>query len=150
MNDESLQSVMSLLDSTNEASLGTLEEGHPFVSATGFIFEKGETGLLPGKIYMLLSELARHTRNIKLYPRISLLIVQQDPSLAVHEKKRMTLQGTVSTVTEEAEHERLRNTYLEVFPRSQVFFTLPDFCFYALEPEEIHWIAGFGKAGTLK
>ena len=44
----------------------------------------------------------------------------------------------------------LKEEYLKVFPRSDMFFQLPDFRFYEVTAVEIHWIGGFGKAGTFK
>jgi hypothetical protein len=75
-------------------------------------------------------------------------VIEKNDEIPVHEKKRASLQGKVSRVSGENELKRLKNKYLEIFPRSQVFFTLADFHFYSLEPREIYWVGGFGKIAS--
>ena len=141
---EDFEEVKNLLRHTSEAALGTLEAGRPFVSGTGFVLE-GEEKL---EVALLLSDLSRHTRNIKKNPAVSLLVVEENPQSSIHEKVRATLIGEVKLITDQDRFERLKKTYLKQFPRSDIFFSLPDFRFYELKPSEIHWIGGFGKAGT--
>jgi nitroimidazol reductase NimA-like FMN-containing flavoprotein (pyridoxamine 5'-phosphate oxidase superfamily) len=150
--------IHSLLEKIHEGSLGTVEDGKPFVSSVGFIYLKqiaaeekqGETHLLDGKIYLLLSDLARHTRHLKKNPQASLLVVEGNPNLPIHEKERVTVQGKVRLMDDPKEYEELKGQYLNAFPRSEIFFTLKDFHFYTLEPVEIYWVGGFGKAKTFK
>lgn len=136
--------LLGLINSSSEAALATLEEGFPYASATGYIVEN-ETRLT---VAVLLSRLARHTKNISKNPAVSLLVVESKPQAPVHEKMRATLLGQAIPVQDQAAFEPLKRAYLKKFPRSEIFFTLPDFAFYRIEPEEIHWIAGFGKAQT--
>lgn len=156
--------LSGLILSESEAALATIEENHrpqppagagqtepqaaaypsrPFASATGYVVED------PARltVALLLSRLARHTRNIQKNPAVSLLVVESSKA-PVHERMRATLAGSVVPVESKAAFEPLKKAYLAKFPRSEIFFTLPDFSFYRLEPMEIHWIGGFGRAGT--
>lgn len=164
---ENLDEAFELLRKSNEGALGTVEEGRPFVSGAGFFYEEGAAeardypwsrlrgtrpkgrGEAGGKILFLLSDLARHTKNLARNPAASLLIVEAAGG-PIHEKKRLTLQGAVRRVEGRGEFERLKEKYLAVFPRAAIFFTLPDFRFYEMRIEEAHWIGGFGKAATVR
>jgi len=146
-----LDAAIRIIQSAFEASLGTVEDGAPFVSGTGFLFlndPAAEARILGGRLYLLLSDLAQHTRNLKKNSHASLLIVEKKDDLPIHEKKRLTFQGQVRRIEDPEVFERLKTKYLEIFPRSEIFFGLPDFHFYELEVSRVHWIGGFGKAGT--
>jgi len=142
---------LSVIERSHEGSLSTLEEGRPFVSAVGFVFRKMKNeAKLGGKIYILLSDLARHTRHLKKNPKASLLVVEENRDLPIHERQRLTILGEMHRVQSQDEFETAKADYLKAFPRSQVFFTLSDFRFYELVAEEIYWIGGFGKVVSIK
>lgn len=141
--------VTGILAQVNEGALGTVEEGKPYVSAAGFVYRPAQGEEL-GRVYLLLSDLARHAKNIARFPEISLLVLEKREGIPVHETRRMSLQGRVTRVTEPVLFASLKQEYLKHFPRSEMFFQLPDFRFYELEIREVHWIGGFGKAGTFK
>lgn len=145
--EKALADANSILEKAHEGALATLEDGSPFVSAVGFVFEKREEKF--GGIYMFLSDLARHTKNLKSNAQASLLVVSESPYQAIHEKKRLTLSGEVKRLEDLKAAQRLQEKYLRVFPRSKIFFELPDFRFYEFVPKEIHWIGGFGKASVI-
>jgi putative heme iron utilization protein len=134
--------VKELVRNSQQAFLATIGEGAPLASAAGYVFEeKGDFGT----IVLLLSDLARHTRNLKKNPALCLLVVE--PSDApIHEKKRASFSGEARLVEDRGRIERLKKAYLVLFPRSEIFLTLPDFRFYELEPRTIGWIGGFGRA----
>ena len=149
--DQPIEKILSILEKASEGALGTIDENKPFVSAAGFIFLKEKNASkLGGGIYVLLSDLARHTRHLKKNPEASLLIMDNQSGLPVYERKRFTLEGVMSKVENPEGRAKLKAKYLEVFPRSEIFFTLPDFHFYQLEVREIYWVGGFGKIATLK
>ncbi|MBI4550299.1 MAG: pyridoxamine 5'-phosphate oxidase family protein [Candidatus Omnitrophica bacterium] len=141
---EGWQGLLGLVASCREASLATLEEKRPYVSVTGYVLSQPDDL----RVAVLLSSLARHTRNIRNRPDVSLLIVEEAQNLPVHEKSRITLMGAAAAVEDAARTAQLKDAYLDRFPRAQSFFSLPDFRFYEIVPDEIHWIGGFGKAGT--
>ena len=145
-----LSEAAALLEASHEAFLGTVEEGEPFVSATGCLYEKGDADQGFGTLYLLLSHLARHTRNIGHNPEVSLLVVEKKDALPIHERKRLTVKGRAERVEPGPLWETLKAKYLEAYPRSQIFFSLPDFQFYRIPVREMHWIGGFGKAATFR
>ncbi|MBI3306588.1 MAG: pyridoxamine 5'-phosphate oxidase family protein [Candidatus Omnitrophica bacterium] len=148
---ESIDSIQPLLLQVHEGALGTVEDGKPFVSATGFLYtsEGVRFNSPPGRsIHLLLSDLSRHSKNLAKCPEASLLVVENSPGIPIHEKKRVSLQGKVERVESKEMSVSLKDQYLKIFPRSEIFFTLPDFRFYELKISQIHWIGGFGKAAT--
>ena len=144
------QEAKALLAKAVDGALGTMDGNRPYVSATGFLYadDAGEKGL--GKIYYLMSDLARHTRNLKKNPEASLLVTEPAAALPIHERKRLTALGTVEAVQGHESYEALKAEYIKIFPRSEIFFTLADFRFYGMQLREIHWYGGFGKAEVLK
>ncbi|MDP3920053.1 MAG: pyridoxamine 5'-phosphate oxidase family protein [Candidatus Omnitrophota bacterium] len=144
------QEAKTLLAKAIDGALGTMEENRPYVSATGFLYDDSESEKGLGKVYYLMSDLARHTRNLRKNPEASLLVVEAEVSLSIHERKRLTALGTVEAVLGRENHESLKGRYMKVFPRSEIFFGLADFHFYSMPLREIHWYGGFGKAEVLK
>jgi len=137
-----LKPALELADSNCELALATMEAGASFASSTGYLFEKAGDF---GHFVLLLSDLARHTKNLRSNPEVSLLVVETG-SEPIQERQRITVKGGAIVVKDEARFEQLKQAYLKVFPRAEVFFELPDFRFYVIEPTEIYWIGGFGKA----
>ena len=144
---EKLAIAQNLIAQGIEAALGTLEGDAPFVSATAYLFDRGENQKL-GHFYLLLSGLARHTKNIQKNPKVSLLIVENKPEVSIQERKRVTVVGEIENVEPEEEKEWLCESYRKRFPWAEILFSLPDFHFYRVRPLEIHWIGGFGKIQT--
>lgn len=141
-----LESVWRLISEAGEVALGTLEGETPFVSATAYLFEREDETRF-GNFYLLLSDRARHTENLKIHNAVSLLVVGGDPAASpIHERPRVTILGRAEPVQSREKSAELRERYLEIFPRSKIFLTLPDFRFYGVRPREIHWIGGFGEA----
>ncbi len=143
---QDLNRAFEILAAESEAALATLETSAPFTSAVGYIYERPGSEKSPGCVYLLLSDLARHTKNLQKNPKASLLVISREKNVPVHEKERMTLQGAVALVADKEKHAALKSEYLKIFPRAEIFFSLPDFRFYKLSVTEIHWIGGFGRA----
>jgi putative heme iron utilization protein len=144
-----LESTKAILTHTRDASLGTLEGESPFVSASPFLFES-EPGEKLGSLYLFLSDLARHTKNLKRHGVVSLLVVEEGPETSVLERARVTILGNIERVTDAETEERLREQYRSRVSLAEMLLSLPDFHFYRLLPREVHWIGGFGLAQTFK
>lgn len=147
--EEVVESAKRLIAEQEEASLGTLEGEIPFVSATSYLFEPGEGEQL-GNFYLLLSRLARHTKNLQRNRTVSLLIVENKPKVSIHERVRITVVGTIEEVGSEEERKWLQERYHKRFSWAGILFSLPDFHFYRLRPQEIYWIGGFGQVQSRK
>ena len=143
-----LESARELIARENEASLGTIEGEIPYVSVTSYLFEPGEGERL-GSIYLLLSDLARHTKNLKKNKTVSLLIVESKPEVSIQQRARVTVVGEIAGVSVEGE-KRLREKFRRALPWSEMWLSLPDFHFYRLRPSEVSWIGGFAQAQSIK
>ncbi|MEE9358211.1 HugZ family pyridoxamine 5'-phosphate oxidase [Candidatus Vondammii sp. HM_W22] len=92
---------------------------------------------------MLLSHLAKHTRNLNAEPRCSLTITDTGEG-DIQQLMRLTCLGKVTRVidirTSEAEN------HFRQFPGSQNYFEHLNFQFYRLQPERFYCVGGFGAA----
>ncbi len=143
----SAEEAKKLLASHKEAVLATLEGDKPFTSAVGYLYEPSSAGF--GKIILLMSQLARHTKNALKHPAASLQVLEQSAA-PVYEKKRVSVQGTLSRVQDKTVFESYQKQYLQVFPAAQIFFTLQDFQFFEMEISEMYFISGFGKIQSIR
>ena len=145
-----IDEAVSFLESSHEGALATLEEGGPYVSAVCFLYDSPKASQSRfGRIYLFLSGLARHTKNIRKNPKASLLAAGGGPE-PNYVKKRVTAQGEIRPVNDPARRKNFQERYIKIFPSSGQFFTLPDFCWFEMDISELHFIAGFGKIETFK
>ena len=129
-------SARGLLRSARRAALSTIDAGNgrPYVSLVAIVTAPDGAPLL------LVSDLARHTRNLKSDPRASVLcaeVGQGDP--LAH--PRVTLFGVCEAVDKEAHRAR----WLARQPESEGYFGFDDFHMLQLAPEGAHLVAGFGR-----
>jgi putative heme iron utilization protein len=126
-----------------EALFGSLategEGGYPYVSLVSV------AALPDGAPVMLLSNLARHTHNIRKDPRVSLLLAEkpqaEDPLAAA----RLTVTGKVT----ELEKALVKTRFLMRHPEAARYADFADFGFWRLEIEHGHLVAAFGKISDL-
>ncbi|MFC3694560.1 HugZ family protein [Chenggangzhangella methanolivorans] len=129
-------SARALLRSARRASLATVDAGtgRPYVSLVAMATAPDGAPLL------LVSDLARHTRNLKADPRASVLcadVGQGDP--LAH--PRVTLFGVCEAIDKEGHRAR----WLARQPESGGYFDFDDFHMLRLSPEGAHLVAGFGR-----
>lgn len=131
-----------LLRSAMYASLATLDEatGTPYASLVQVATEPDATPVL------LISNLARHTRNLRADPRASLLLDRRElggDSLTTH---RITVMGRAHpTVTPFG-----RSRFLQRHPSARQFAGFADFGFWSLRVDTAHSIAGFGRIQEIR
>ena len=123
--------------------LATIDaEGYPYTSLVEVVFD-GDDGF-----WLLLSDLAVHTRNLRRETRASLLLRGEtgtdEEALA---NPRSSFIGSVS----EVDHlrEEIREPYLEAHPHAATYIDFSDFSFYRLGVEKVRFIAGFGQMGWI-
>ncbi|KAA5543193.1 pyridoxamine 5'-phosphate oxidase [Roseiconus nitratireducens] len=132
-----------LIRLTPAASLGTLDpEGGPFVTLVNVAAES------PVAITVLLSRLARHTRNLDQNGACSLLLVSpaedgEDPLTL----PRITLRANAERV-DRAVDATLRELFLQRHPSAAMYADFGDFGFFRLSVGEAHLVAGFGQIET--
>ena len=146
MNNAYSRTLRELLRAQQVASLGTLHEGHPYVSMVPF-------AVLPGGLGFAIhvSQLAAHTKDMLLDPRVSLLVVASPaPELPVQALARVTIQGVAEPYTDSAKgHAEAKAAYLSRFPQSAEMFTFSDFSLFAILPNSVRFVGGFAQAKTI-
>ncbi|MGH8681846.1 MAG: HugZ family protein [Burkholderiales bacterium] len=115
--------------STVSASLS----GYPFGSIVPFVLDADCRPVI------LISALAEHTKNLAGDPRASLIVHGYEDD--VQAGPRLTLVGDAARVPDDP---AVRNRYLRYFPAAQNLLALGDFSFWAIAPQRLLFIRGFG------
>jgi putative heme iron utilization protein len=124
------------------AALATIDEDEPLASMVAYARAPD------GALLFLLSELARHTRNLLERPYASLAVSepdnqQADPQLL----RRATLRGKVARIgRDSAEFAPCAAEYVARFPESAPRFGLGDFRLFKFVPEDVRYVGGFARA----
>lgn len=141
MNDSPASNI---IQNANVGSLGTLDsDGAPFVSLVTVAATKSTS------LVMLLSGLARHTKNLKRDARCSLLLVQPGgESGNPLEGARLSIVGQTTQLSRD-EDESERAKFLAKHPDAAMYADFGDFSLYRLDISEAHLVAGFGRIETL-
>lgn len=129
--------VHNLLGRATTATLATIDvgTGHPYASLV-------EMATLPdGRPLLLLSRLARHTRNLEVDPRAALLIDQRTTVASPLAAERASVMGTMKRTDETLCQPR----YVARFPGAEAWVGFGDFGFFVMDIASAHLIAGFGR-----
>ena len=111
-------------------------QGYPFGSVVPFCLDK------QGRVVVLISDLAQHTKNLKQDMRCSLLVFADGDDIQA--AARLTLVGDAHPV-EDAQIADVAARYYRFFPQSKDFHQVHDFSFWYIEPIKYRYIGGFGK-----
>jgi putative heme iron utilization protein len=138
--DAAAAEIRILLRCARQGSLATLDTdaGHPYVSLV-LVATASD-----GAPVMLLSSLARHTRNLLQDARVSLLLTQGAGGNPLV-RSRVTLVGRIAADNEPEDLER----FLLRQPEAAGYAGFGDFRLFRLEPESAHLVAGFGRIETV-
>lgn len=131
-----------IVKSCRSGALGTLNnaDGAPHVSLCAVAFDA------IGRAIFLLSDLAEHTQNLKVDPRVSFLCEQASDRGNPQSGPRVSLVGELKQVAA-SEVEEL---YLQFHPSAQMYASFEDFNYYRLEVVKAHFVGGFGRAQWLE
>ena len=125
-----------LLREQRFGTLATLTpDGAPFASLVGCATDSR------GAPILLLSDLAVHTRNVKLDGRVSLLLDGSCDSASRLMGERLSVSGRLAPCSAD----EVRRRYLARHPDAAMLLDMADFRFYRLSVEHAHQVAGFGK-----
>ncbi|MFT5182444.1 MAG: putative heme iron utilization protein [Alphaproteobacteria bacterium] len=129
-----------LIRTVRQATLATLDAetgGGPYASLTLVACGHDAAPLL------LLSDMARHSRNIAADGRVSLLFAKST--------RDAIAQGRVSVMgrAELCDDPLLKQRFLARHTSAQTFVEFTDFRLYRLEVDSVHFVAGFGSIHTL-
>ena len=118
------------------------EEGRPNVSYAPFV--QNQEGY-----FVLISDIARHARNLKANPQVSLMMIEdEESSKQLYARKRLTFDAQSSVVERETE------LWTQVIGQMQERFgeiidglsQLQDFSLFNLKAENGLFVKGFGQA----
>ena len=125
------------------SAIGTIDEDeYPLVTKTIPMFNNKS-------IYLLMSDLSEHTKNILNNNKISIYYSLKEEKKQKLNNKRLTFTGTVKKLdfkknSEEFLH--LLESYEKIEIGSKFWGTFSDFNFYIFKPKRLLFIEGFGKA----
>jgi putative heme iron utilization protein len=129
-----------LLRLARTGALATLEPaGSPLTTLVGVASD------FDGAPLFLMSTLSRHTRNLLVDSRASLLLSGERGRGDPLNHARLTLNGRV----ERSDDPRARTRYLQRNPKAALYAGFADFAICRLGVESVHFNGGFGRAGAL-
>lgn len=111
--------------------------GYPYVSALPFCTDQR------GRIVILISHLAEHTRNAQTDGRAGFLVCPAGPEM--QEQARVNQIGDVAPIDDHLAASR----YLRFFPEAAQYLQIGGFRFFRIEPKSLRYIAGFGSIHAL-
>ena len=130
-------------------------EGFPFGSIVPYALD-GE-----GRPLILIAEIAEHTRNAELDPRVSLFVSEPNRSGDPQSGWRLNVAGRLTRlrtasntprrpaaceeIVDDEVHEHLLARYVERVPAAKTYAAEHDFFLWRLEVERVRNIAGFGR-----
>ncbi|MDK9736308.1 heme utilization protein HutZ [Vibrio sp. D404a] len=118
------------------------EEGRPNVSYAPFV--QNQEGY-----FVLISDIARHARNLKANPQVSLMMIEdEESSKQLYARKRLTFDATASVVERESELwtqviAQMKDRFGEIIDGLS---QLQDFSLFNLKAENGLFVKGFGQA----
>lgn len=111
--------------------------GYPYVSAVPFCTDQR------GRIVILISHLAEHTRNAEADGRAGFLVSPAGPEM--QEQARLNQVGDIAPLEDPLTASR----YLRFFPDAAQYLQIGGFRFFRIEPKSLRYIAGFGSIHTI-
>jgi heme iron utilization protein len=142
--NEQLPQLRALIRQQRWAALSTVDQkGEPQASMVAYAFSE-ETG----ELYLHLSTLAEHTRNLLEHPQASLVISESDDGRAdPQELARAGLNGTLIPIdTADPGYAAARACYLRRLPDAAPRFDFGDFALFRLRVEKVRYVGGFARA----
>lgn len=117
----------------------------PQINYTPFVFDDNS-------FYISLSRLAKHTLNLSINPRVSLMLIEDESnSENIFSRDRLTLNCKVKEIKQDTNES---NLVIELFEYkfkniSNVYRDFKDFRIFKLSPIDGIFILGFGKAYSI-
>ena len=133
------RSVRGFLRARRYGVLATMSlelPGHPFGSITPYVVTH------EGRVILLVSAIAQHTKNMIADPKVSILVADEtsDDKQAAG---RVTVVGEARRVDDAVEAVGAR--YLRCFPSHRDYDQAHDFLYVQIDPVRIRFIGGFGE-----
>lgn len=146
MNPTQARSLRTILETQQNAALGTLHDGEPFVSMVPFAILPGGTGFI-----IHVSGLSAHTKDMEQHPTVSLMVMAaKGPDVSAQALPRATIQCDARRLEgSDPAYADARRAYLGRFPEAEMTLTLGDFSLFLLTPLSVRLVGGFAQAATL-
>lgn len=106
-----------------------------------------------GALYIFVSQLASHTKNLQANPHPGLMFIQDESECRnLFARKRLTLNAKAKLIdTDDDRYETMLNQLSEVHGNMVgMLRTLPDFQLFRLEPVKGRFVRGFGNAWEIE
>lgn len=146
MEENFRKGLSDLILNSPAAALGTIHNNYPFVSLVAYSLDKRLC-----EFYVLLSDLAIHSKNLTSCKNVSLMI--QTPKIDSENplsSSRVTLTGEALKINRHDEKfAELKRNYLAKNTFAEAYFNLGDFNIYAITVEKSRFVAGFAKTFNL-
>ena len=101
------------------------------------------------RLYILISDLSEHTKNIIKNQKVSLYFSLKELNKTKSNNPRLTINGIIqkhALKKESEEFNDLLNSYQKIESGSKMWGMFTDFNFYSIEPLRALYVEGFGKA----
>jgi len=126
-----------------QAALGTIDNhGFPMVTKVVPMYYSGG-------LYLLLSDLSEHTKNLTNNPNSSIYFAKKEQHKIKSNNPRLTLQGTLKKLMlkkDDLQFQKLLKNYNKIEPGSKIWAMFTDFNFYIFNEKRKLFVEGFGKA----
>jgi len=144
INPDVNKKINDIIEGNYEISiLGTIgKENYPFLSKVLPMYKNNN-------LYILISDLSEHTKNIMLNKKVSFYFSLKETNKTKLNNQRLTLNGTVSKLNiskDDIKYQSLLESYNEIDKGSKMWGMFSDFNFYTFKPKRALYIEGFGKA----
>lgn len=143
MDEQSERTLARLIRETRVAALGTLHDGEPNLAMVAYSFADDFSAF-----YIHVSRLGKHTVDMEVDPRVSLLITETDDRRADPQTlARVSMHGIAEMLPRtDSSYAQVKKSYLERFPEAEQLFSLGDFNIWKITPRSGRFVAGFGRA----
>lgn len=145
---EQLAGLRKLIRAQRWAALATLDaEGAPENAMVAYAAnERMDT------LYLHLSELASHTRNLLRNPHVAIVISESDSGSGDPQQLvRASLSGHIEIVRPDAAaYAEIRSCYLDRLPDARMLFDFGDFHLFRLQVTRLRYVGGFGSAASFR
>ena len=124
------------------STISKQHNGYPFGSFVTYVSGWDRT------IFLYLSDLADHTKNLKKDHRSCVTIYKKNNSGDVQNSARLTLIGDLKKI-QDSIYKACKERFHNFFPESKAYEQMHDFNFYQISITQARWIGGFGKISWL-
>ncbi|MEW9797290.1 HugZ family pyridoxamine 5'-phosphate oxidase [Alteromonas sp. CYL-A6] len=141
MRERAMSEAKLLLRQSDTGVISTISknlQGYPFGSVTPFISDS------QGNIYLYISDIAQHAKNMQADSRMSLTVFRQGEHGDQNEQARVTLVGD-GNIVDGDKHDEVLARYIRRYPDAKSYEQAHDFNIWKITVKRIRYIGGFGK-----